>query len=261
MGILNITPDSFSDGGQFFKPDQALKQAKHLILSGADILDIGGESSRPGADIVTEEEEQQRIVPVIEAIRRQFDVPISVDTVKVSVAKAALEAGADWINDISALRDDEEMTLLLAETQVPVVLMHRAGTPQQSYQDFEYDDFIENIKTFLLERIEFATSAGIKKENIMLDPGIGFGKTAIQNCEILNQLNEFKQLGYPILIGTSRKSFIGKLLNVPMEQRLPSTLISNLIAVQNGADIVRVHDVAETQQAMMMMRYILGDVS
>jgi len=261
MGILNITPDSFSDGGQFFQLDESLKQAEHLILSGADILDIGGESSRPGADIVTESEEQQRIIPVIEAIRKQSDVPISVDTVKASVAKVSLKAGANWINDISALRDDAQMATLLAESQASVVLMHRAGTPQQSYQDFEYDDFIEDIKSFLLERVEFALSAGIKKENIMLDPGVGFGKTALQNCEILNQLDALKSLGYPILIGTSRKSFIGKLLNVPMDHRLPSTIVSNLMAVQNGADIVRVHDVAETQQAMMMMRYILGDVS
>ena len=260
MGILNITPDSFSDGGQFLQKEEALKQAEHLILSGADLLDIGGESSRPGAESVSEDEEQQRVVPIIKGIRKQFDVPISVDTVKAGVAKAALDAGANWINDISALRDDADMAPLLAETNVPVVLMHRAGAPQQNYQDFKYDDLVENIKAFFVERIEFAKAAGIRDENIILDPGVGFGKSAMHNCELINQLGQFKKLGYPVLIGTSRKSFIGKLLNVPMDQRLPSTIVSNLIAVQNGADIVRVHDVADIQQAMMMMCYIQGDV-
>lgn len=260
MGILNITPDSFSDGGQFLQKDEAFKQAEHLIRSGADMLDIGGESSRPGAESVSEDEEQQRVVPIIEAIRKQFDVPISADTVKAGVAKASLDAGANWINDISALRDDADMAPLLAKIGAPVVLMHRAGTPQQNYQDFKYDDLIEDIKAFFVERIEFAKAAGIRDENIILDPGVGFGKSAIHNCELINQLGEFKKLGYPVLIGTSRKSFIGKLLNVPMEQRLPSTIVSNLIAVQNGANIVRVHDVADIQQAMIMMRYVQGDV-
>lgn len=256
MGILNVTPDSFSDGGQFLKTTEALKRAETLVAGGAGILDIGGESSRPGAVLVSEIEERKRIVPVIRAIRKRFDVPISIDTVKASVARAALEAGADWVNDISALRHDPAMAAVVAAAGVPLVLMHRAGTAPKNYLDVGYEDVIEDIKQFLRERIHHAIDAGIAEENIIIDPGIGFGKSALENCLILERLSEFKTLSHPLLIGTSRKSFIGKITKIPVEQRLPGTIASTLIAVLNGAAIVRVHDVAEVQQALLVMRHI-----
>jgi len=256
MGILNVTPDSFSDGGQYRNPDDALRQAERMIEAGADVLDIGGESSRPGATLVDQATERQRVVPAIRAIRRRFDIPLSIDTVKSSVAEAALEAGANWINDISALRHDLQMAPLAARADCPLVLMHRAGTPPNNYLDFHYDDLLAEIEAFFQERIAVAVAAGIRKENVVLDPGIGFGKSAVHNCQLLRSLSVFKKFNRPLLVGTSRKSFIGKLLGVPLERRLPSTIASNLIAVQNGADIVRVHDVAEVRQALMLLRYL-----
>ena len=259
MGILNVTPDSFSDGGRFFSLDDALRHAEQLIADGADVLDVGGESSRPGAQQVTEQEERRRIVPVIRAVRARFDAPISVDTVKAAVAADALSAGASWINDISALRDDAGMAAVAAASGAPVVLMHRAGTAHKQYLDFEYADVIQDVKAFFAERIAFALEAGIAGDKIILDPGIGFGKKAIENCQLIAGLTEFKSLEKPLLVGTSRKSFIGKLTGVPVELRLPATIASSLIAALRGADIVRVHDVAEVRQALMMARYILGE--
>ncbi len=256
MGILNVTPDSFSDGGASATLDAALRRAERLIAEGADLIDIGGESSRPGAAPVSEAEERRRVVPVVRAVRARFDVPLSVDTVKAAVAAEALTAGADWVNDVSALRDDPDMAAVAAQAGCPVVLMHRAGTARRNYQDFAYDDVVEDVARFFAERIAFATHAGIDAAQLLLDPGIGFGKRAVHNCALLNRLDAFARFGRPLLVGTSRKSFIGKLLGVPLEARLPSTIASALIAVQRGTAVVRVHDVAEVRQALMMAHAI-----
>jgi len=260
MGILNVTPDSFSDGGRFLARDDALCQAERLIAEGADVLDVGGESSRPGAMGVSEAAERARVVPVVRAIRERFDVLISVDTVKAGVAAEALSAGADWINDISALRDDPDMARVAAEADAPVVLMHRQGSAEKRYQDFEYADVIAEVKAFFAERIAFAQAAGVARERLILDPGVGFGKSAVQNCLLVERLDAFWDFGLPLLIGTSRKSFIGKLTGVPVEQRLPGTLASTVIAALRGADLVRVHDVAEVAQALMVTRHIRAAV-
>ncbi len=256
MGILNVTPDSFSDGGRFLDVDDALRGAEQLVAEGADVLDVGGESSRPGATGVSEEDERARVVPVVRAIRERFDVLISVDTVKAGVAAEVLSAGANWINDISALRDDPGMARVVAEAGAPVVLMHRQGSAEKRYQDFEYVDVIADVQAFFEERIAYAQAAGVAREHLILDPGVGFGKSAVQNCLLVDRLDAFRELGLPLLIGTSRKSFIGKLTGVPVEQRLPGTLASTLIAALRGADLVRVHDVAEVKQALLVARHI-----
>jgi dihydropteroate synthase len=256
MGILNVTPDSFFDGGQFFHLESALGHARRLIREGADILDIGGESSRPGAQPVPEEEELRRVVPVIRAIRQESAVPISVDTYKAAVAEAALEAGANIVNDISALRFDSRMVEVVARAGVPVVLMHMRGEPRTMQQNPVYADVVREIKEFFAERIAFARAHGIEK--ILIDPGIGFGKTVEHNLEILRRLGEFRELGCPILIGVSRKSFIGRLCGtaenpLPPSERLEGTIASNVIAVLNGAQIVRVHDVAAHKRALAIV--------
>ncbi len=256
MGILNVTPDSFSDGGRFLSVESALARARQLIREGADIIDIGGESTRPGAEPVPTEEELRRVIPVIRAIRQESSVPISIDTYKAAVAQAALEAGANIINDISALRFDPQMARVVADARVPVVLMHMLGTPKTMQQNPVYTDVVREIKGFLAERIVFARAHGIEK--IIIDPGIGFGKTVEHNVEILRRLSELKELGCPILIGTSRKSFIGKLGGteenpLPIPERLEGTIASNVIAVLNGAQIVRVHDVAAMKKALAIV--------
>lgn len=258
MGILNVTPDSFSDGGQFFSLESALAHARQLIREGADIVDIGGESSRPGAQPVAFEEELHRVVPVICAIRKESAVPISVDTYKASVAEAALDAGANIVNDISALRFDPRMVTVVAHARAPVVLMHMLGDPQTMQQNPVYRDVVHEIKEFLAERIAFAVTHGVKRERILVDPGIGFGKTVEHNIEILRRLSELKELQCPILIGTSRKSFIGRLGSttsepLPIDQRLEGTIASNVIAILNGAQIVRVHDVAAMKRALAII--------
>ncbi len=263
MGIVNVTPDSFSDGGRFFSTERAVAHARQLVCEGADILDIGGESSRPGAQPVPFEEELRRVIPVIRAIRREFSVPISIDTYKASVAEAALDAGANIVNDISALRFDSRMVEVVARAGVPVVLMHMQGDPRTMQQNPTYTDVVREIKEFLRERIAYALEHGIEKRRIIIDPGIGFGKTVEHNIEILQRLSELKELGCPILIGTSRKSFIGRLGSttsepLPMHERLEGTIASNVIAVMNGAQIVRVHDVAPMKRALAIadaMRY------
>ncbi|MCS7197334.1 MAG: dihydropteroate synthase [Candidatus Bipolaricaulota bacterium] len=256
MGILNVTPDSFSDGGRFFSFESALERARQLIREGADIIDIGGESTRPGAEPVPEAEELRRVIPVICAIRKESAVPISIDTYKARVAEAALEAGANIINDISALRFDPQMVKIVAQARVPVVLMHMQGEPRTMQQNPTYVDVVREIKEFLAERIAFARAHNIEK--IIIDPGIGFGKAVAHNIEILRRLGELKELGYPILIGTSRKSFIGKLGGteenpLPVHERLEGTIASNVIAVLNGAQIVRVHDVAAMKKALTIV--------
>ncbi len=266
MGILNVTPDSFSDGGQFFSLEGAVERARQLIREGADIIDIGGESSRPGAQPVPTEEELRRVIPVIRAIRRESSVPISIDTYKAAVAEAALDAGANMVNDISALRFDPQMVTIVARAQVPVVLMHMQGEPRTMQQNPVYTDVVREIKEFLAGRIAFARAHGI--ERILIDPGIGFGKTVAHNLEILKRLGELTELHCPILIGTSRKSFIGRLGStgsepLPIEQRLEGTIASNVIAVLNGAQVVRVHDVAPMKRALAIidaMRYDKGEL-
>jgi dihydropteroate synthase len=257
MGVLNITPDSFSDGGRFFQPQEALDQARALAAAGADILDIGGESTRPAADPVSLEEELRRVIPVIETLSRELDLPISIDTYKAPVARAALEAGASLINDISALRFDPEMAALAAAKQVPVVLMHMQGTPKDMQAHPHYDDLLGEIKAFFRERLEYAVSQGIPRELVILDPGIGFGKTWRHNLEILNHLDAFLDLGCPLLVGPSRKAFIGHLLGLPNgEVRDIGTLAALGVAVLRGARLIRTHNAAYARQFLTVLEAI-----
>lgn len=254
MGVLNVTPDSFSDGGQFNTLETAIAQARHLVHAGAHILDVGGQSTRPQAEDVPLELELQRVVPVIQAVRQDDDplvnsVPISVDTTKAAVARAAIAAGADLVNDISAALYDPDMLPTVAELAVPLVLMHMRGTPKTMQQLTDYSDLIGDLTEFLRQRAEAAMTAGIDASQIVLDPGIGFAKTFAQNLEILRQLPQLRSLGLPLLVGTSRKSFIGHILNQPdPQQRVWGTAATCCAAIAGGADILRVHDVAEMQQ-------------
>ncbi len=246
MGILNVTPDSFSDGGLFYDPDRAVDHAIKMVEEGADIIDIGGESTRPGSDPVPEDEEMRRVIPVITKLSQLIRVPISIDTYKSRVAKAALDAGASIVNDITGLRGDPEMKKVVAEYGVPVVIMHIKGTPKTMQLNPVYEALIPEITDYLREGIMMATEAGIPEELIIIDPGIGFGKTFDHNLEILKNLREFTYLERPILIGPSRKAFIGKILgDVPPGMRLEGTLAAIAIAIFNGANIVRVHDIKE----------------
>ena len=257
MGVVNITPDSFSDGGCFFEPQAALDQARSLAAAGADILDIGGESTRPAADPVPLEEELRRVVPVIATLSRELGLPISIDTYKAPVARAALEAGASLINDISALRFDPEMAPLAAAHQVPVVLMHMQGTPQNMQDHPHYDDLLGEIKTFFQERLEYAVSRGIPRELVILDPGIGFGKTWRHNLEILNHLDAFLDLGCPLLVGPSRKAFIGRILGLPNgEVRDIGTLAALGVAALKGARLIRTHNAAFARQFLSVLTAI-----
>jgi dihydropteroate synthase len=244
MGIVNVTPDSFSDGGSYFSPEQAVAHGLRLAEEGADIIDIGGESTRPGAAPVSAAEETERVLPVIAELAANIDVPLSIDTTKAEVARKALAAGAEIVNDVSALRFDPEMGDVVAAARVPVVLMHMRGTPRTMQYDIHYQSLIDDIREFLEERIEFAVSVGIALENIIIDPGIGFGKSIEQdNLSILKNLAAFTELGRPVLVGTSRKGFIGKLLGTPAHEREEGTAATVAIAIYNGAHIVRVHDV------------------
>lgn len=249
MGILNVTPDSFYDGGKYLDVKKAVEHTIE-ISKYADIIDIGGESSRPGAEQVSAEIELKRVIPVIKEISKRIDVKISIDTTKSIVAEEAINTGASIINDISGLRFDEKMADVAAKYNVNVVLMHMKGTPKTMQLNPYYDDVIGEILSFLKERIDFAVAKGIKKEKIIIDPGIGFGKRVEDNLNIIKNLSKFKILNCPILIGTSRKSFIGALTNTPPEERLEGTIASNVIAIMNGADIVRVHDVKEMYKAI-----------
>jgi dihydropteroate synthase len=260
MGILNVTPDSFSDGGRYLEPERAVAHGLRLVKEGADIIDIGGESTRPGADPVPAEEELRRVIPVIEGIKQESNVMISIDTYKAQVAEVALAAGAGMVNDISALRLDEEMINVAVKYDVPVVLMHMQGTPRTMQENPQYNDVVSDIINFLGERIAAAAAAGIPKERLIIDPGIGFGKLLQHNLEILRRLDEFKALGRPILIGPSRKSFIGQLTGAPVEERLPGTIASIVLGILRGADIIRVHDVREARQAVQVADAIIrGD--
>ena len=255
MGILNTTPDSFSDGGQFNSFDSAFEQGLKLVEDGAHILDIGGESSRPFAKPVTEEEELARVIPVIKALSKQIKVPISIDTVRASVARAALDAGASIINDISAFSKDENMATLAAEAKVPVILMHMKGSPENMQNNPDYSDLMTEIADYLAARAAFAMEKGVEKDKIILDPGIGFGKTVEHNLIIINHLNKIADLGFPVLIGPSRKSFIHKILSRGEETPVSpdhiyteyGTLAASAASVMRGAHIVRVHDVEKAK--------------
>ncbi|MDP9228668.1 MAG: dihydropteroate synthase [Actinomycetota bacterium] len=259
MGIVNVTPDSFSDGGEFLDPERAIAHGGELAEEGADILDVGGESTRPGAEAVPASEELERVAPVVEALAGPDGpgTPVSIDTAKREVAEAALDAGATIVNDVTALRGDPELAGLCAERGCEVVLMHMLGTPRTMQVDPSYGDVVDDVRAFLAERIEFATSRGIDEERIWVDPGIGFGKTLEHNLELLRRLAEFRQLGRPVVIGSSRKSFIGKLTGAPVERRLGGTIASNVIAYANGADVLRVHDVGPMREALTVAEAIL----
>lgn len=259
MGILNITPDSFSDGGRFLNHSEALDHAKRMVDEGADIIDVGGESTRPGAQPASLEEEYGRVIPFIEKLASQVEVPISIDTTKAEVAKDALEAGAAIINDISALRFDPQMASLASEQGVPVVLMHMRGTSETMQHHLVYDSLISEIYSFLKERIEYAESVGIDSQKIIIDPGIGFGKSVPDgNLSIIKNLLSFKDLGKPILVGTSRKAFIGNVLNLGVEEREEGTAATISLAISNGAHIVRVHDVGKMKRVVKMVDAVLA---
>ena len=255
MGILNITPDSFSGDGLWHEGDviaAAVAQAQQFITDGADILDIGAESTRPGSVPVTAQEELARVIPIVKAVRHAVAVPISIDTYRAEVARSALDAGANWVNDVWGLQMDDDMAGLVAERGCPVVIMHNRSKPKDARQEerlggryvgVHYDDLFADITRELQESIALAHAAGVKDEQIILDPGIGFGKTVPQNLQLLNGLHQFKTLGYPLLIGSSRKSFIGYTLNLPPDERVEGTAATVAIAIARGADIIRVHDV------------------
>ena len=265
MGVLNVTPDSFSDGGEHFSVDDAVKHAFSMEKNGADIIDIGGESTRPGATSISVKEEMDRIIPVIEQIIGEVSVPISIDTYKSEIAKNALDLGVDMINDISALQVDKNLAGIVAEYEVPICLMHMKGNPKSMQINPVYDDVVKEIYDFLKERAEFALFCNIKKENIIVDPGIGFGKRTggeiEDNCEILRRLYELKDLGFPIMIGASRKKFIVNVCGdddpLPVSDRLEGSLAAACLAVANGADIVRVHDVKETRRCVDLVDCII----
>lgn len=246
MGILNVTPDSFSDGGLFFGKAAAIEQALRMAEDGADIIDIGGESTRPGSDPVPLEEELKRTIPVIEAVVKEVSIPISIDTCKADVARRALDAGASMVNDISGLRYDPQMAHVVASHEVPVVIMHIKGTPKDMQRDPSYEALVPEIMDYLRASIRLALDAGIPEDRIIIDPGIGFGKTFEQNLSIIRNLREFTLLEKPLLIGVSRKSFIGKILgDAPPGERLEGTAAAVAISILNGANIIRVHDVRE----------------
>jgi dihydropteroate synthase len=256
MGILNVTPDSFSDGGKFDKPNAALYQAEQMAADGAAIIDIGGESTRPGAQDVGEQEEIDRVVPVIEALRAVVDQPISIDTSKPAVMRAAVAAGAAMINDVRALRIEGALEAA-AELQKPVCLMHMLGKPRTMQKDPQYDDVVAEVAEFLRQRVAECVRAGISKELLVIDPGFGFGKTPENNFELLANLRQLQTIGLPVLIGVSRKSTLGVVTGREVDERLPASLAAAVMAVERGAKIVRVHDVAETVDAVRVARATL----
>jgi len=245
MGILNVTPDSFHDGGRFTSIGAAVERALQMEADGADIIDVGGESTRPGAETVTSQVEVDRVLPVIEKIRERSAVSISIDTTKADIAKAALAAGASIVNDVTALRADASMAETIASENAYVVLMHMKGTPASMQQDPTYDDVVEEVRTFLDDRIHAAVASGIPFDHVMIDPGIGFGKRLEHNLSLLRGLRRIVDLGPPVVVGLSRKSFLGQILDLPSDERLEGTIAANAAAVANGAGILRVHDAKE----------------
>jgi len=251
MGVLNVTPDSFSDGGDFFAPEKALQHALRMEAEGAAIIDVGGESTRPGAAPVTESDEIGRVVPVIEALQSRLRVPISIDTQKPAVMQAAIEAGAGLINDVNALRQAGALEVAAA-SGVPVCLMHMQGDPRTMQDEPRYRDVVDEVKDFLAQRLAACEQAGIRRDRILLDPGFGFGKTVSHNLQLLARLEEFARLKQPLVVGLSRKSMIGKLLGLEVGERLPAGIALSVLAVERGAVLVRSHDVAATWQALQM---------
>lgn len=253
MGILNVTPDSFSDGGQFRRIDAALQQAERMVEEGAAVIDIGGESSRPGAEPVSESEELNRVIPVIEALAQRIDVALSIDTTKAAVMRAACAAGAHWINDISALRADESLSVA-KETGAAVCLMHMRGQPRDMQQAPHYEAVVPEVVTFLKGRIEACLAAGLSRDALVVDPGIGFGKQLEHNLALLAAVPRLAALGFPVLIGVSRKSLFGQLLGLPVAERLSAGLAATAIAVYEGASVLRTHDVRATVQAVAVAK-------
>ncbi len=256
MGVVNVTPDSFSDGGRYLDSGAAVRHGEELVRDGAAILDVGGESTRPGAVEVDEAEELRRVEPVVAALAGVTTV--SIDTSKLAVAEAALDAGASIVNDVTAFKHDPEMAGLCAERGAGVVLMHMPGNPRTMQDDPRYDDVVDDVKAFLAERMEFAIGQGIDEERIWLDPGIGFGKTLEHNLELLRRLGELRELGRLLMVGTSRKSFIGKVDGSGVEDRIGGSIASSVLAAAEGADVLRVHDVAEMVQALAVTNAVLG---
>jgi dihydropteroate synthase len=272
MGIVNVTPDSFSDGGRFLEAEAAIAHGLQLIGEGAEIVDVGGESTRPGAEPVGADEELRRVGPVIEAIAAAMSdrsaatattlarAQISIDTSKASVARAALDAGATLVNDVTALRGDPRMASVIAESGAECCLMHMLGEPRTMQQEPRYDDVVDDVKAFLLAQLEFAVGEGIAEDRVLLDPGIGFGKTVAHNLELLRRLGELVELGRPVVIGTSRKSFLGRLAGAPeASQRVAGTLATNVLALERGASVFRVHDVAPAREALTVAAATLGE--
>ena len=253
MGIINVTPDSFSDGGKYANVEAAVMRAKQMVADGADIIDIGGESSRPGAEPITANEECRRVIPVVQAVAEQFQIPISVDTYKAKVAREALSAGACVINDITALHGDPNMCQIIADAQAGVILMHMQGVPATMQKAPTYQNVVTEVHAWLTEVASQAVDRGIDSSRIMIDPGIGFGKTFDHNLEILRHLMQFRGIGYPMLVGVSRKKFIGRILDLPVHQREEGTAATVAWSIINGANVVRVHDVAKMKQVAQVI--------
>ena len=251
MGILNATPDSFSDGGKFNEVEIALKRVEEMISQGADIIDVGGESTRPNFTVVEVDDEINRVVPVIKAIKEKFDITVSIDTYKAKTAEAAIKAGADIINDVWGFKKDKSMASVAAKYDVPCILMHNR-------EDKPYENLMEDVKNDLIESIKIAMDAGVKKENIILDPGIGFAKTYEENLIVMKNVKEIRDMGYPVLLGTSRKSMIGNTLNLPVDQRVEGTLVTTVMGIISGCEFIRVHDVLENKRACIMTDKILS---
>jgi dihydropteroate synthase len=249
MGVVNVTPDSFSDGGQFLDAGAAIAHGRRLASEGADLLDVGGESTRPGAEPVGEQEELRRVVPVVEELARDH-THVSIDTSKAAVARAALEAGATYVNDVTAFRGDPEMAALVAGAGVECCLMHMLGEPRTMQDEPRYDDVVSEVKAFLEQRLAFAVGEGVAEDKVMLDPGIGFGKTVEHNLELLRRMDEIVALGRPVVVGTSRKSFLGRITGREVGERVPGTIATNVLAFERGATVFRVHDVAPVRDAL-----------
>jgi dihydropteroate synthase len=260
MGVINVTPDSFSDGGAFLDPQSAITHGKRLVSEGAEILDIGGESTRPGADPVSEDEELWRVVPVLEGLADAGST-LSIDTMKPAVARRALDTGATIVNDVTAFRNAPQLAELVADAGATACLMHMLGEPRTMQLNPQYDDVVSDVKAFLEERLAFAVSQGIPEEKVWLDPGIGFGKTLEHNLELLRRLDELVAIGRPLVIGTSRKSFLGKLTGRDPAERLAGTIATNVLALERGATIFRVHDVAEVADALNVAAATVGSLT
>jgi dihydropteroate synthase len=260
MGVVNVTPDSFSDGGKYFDTNAAVARALELVAQGAEILDVGGESTRPGAKPVNEAEELRRVIPVIEKLAAKVKIPLSIDTMKPSVAHAALQAGASIVNDVAANRDDDAMWRVVAECRAGYVCMHAQGSPQTMQENPVYADVVREVGDFFRERLKKLNACGVFADQVVLDVGIGFGKTGEHNLQLLANLHRFTTVARPLLIGVSRKSFIGKLFGADLNERLPASLACACLAIQSGAQIIRAHDVAETVQAVRMTETVLARI-